>query len=121
MKFLVEAILLPHLFGRKGPVFDFGPDPVIWSCKVWKSLVDNYVLPNNLKFSDIIHSNPSEFSWYGEWLLAKQDIRLIPIDPLFKSYHYPDQFKYDQEHDYNIEKLAKHYMGIGLQSIYFNN
>lgn len=116
--FLKDRLQIMDLFDRQGVVYDFGPGPTIWSVKVWKSLEDNYISPNNLKFSDLIQVNASEFTWYGEWLLRNQDIRLMPRGPLFKNYHYVNQYEYDKNHQYNLNKIKKLYLGIGLQSIY---
>ena len=116
--FSKDRLHIMGLFNRQGLIYDFGPGPTIWSCEVWKSLEDNYVIPNNIKFSDLIQINPSEFTWYGEWLLYSQAIRLIPRGPIFKNYHYPHQYEYDKQLGYTLEKIKKHYLGIGLQSIY---
>lgn len=116
--FTQERLHIMELFGREGVVYDFGPGPTIWSAKVWQSLEENYIQPNNLKFSDLIQANGSEFTWYGEWLLRDQTIRLIPRGPLFKNYHYPNQYQYDMHFEYDIDKIAKLYLGIGMQSIY---
>jgi hypothetical protein len=116
--FAKERKQIMELFGREGAIYDFGPGPTIWSAKVWKSLEDNYISTNNLKFSDLIEANGSEFTWYGEWLLHSQAIRLIPKGPLFKNYHYPHQFEYDKYTNYTTDKISKLYLGIGLQSIY---
>jgi hypothetical protein len=116
--FAKERKQIMELFGRQGAIYDFGPGPTIWSAKVWKSLEDNYINKNNLKFSDLIEANGSEFTWYGEWLLYSQSIRLIPKGPLFKNYHYPHQFEYDKHTNYTTDKISKLYLGIGLQSIY---
>jgi hypothetical protein len=116
--FLQERLQIMELFGRTGAVYDFGPGPTIWSCAVWKDLFENYIYANNLTFADLIRSNGSEFTWYGEWLLRSQTIRLIPKGPLFKNYHYPHQFEYDKHYGYDIQKIAKLYLGIGMQSIY---
>ena len=116
--FLKERKHIMELFGREGVIYDFGPGPTIWSTKVWQSLEDNYLIPNNLKFSDLIEVNGSEFTWYGEWLLYSQAIRLMPKGPLFKNYHYPHQYEYDKKTNYTKEKISKLYLGIGLQSIY---
>jgi hypothetical protein len=116
--FAKERKQIMELFGRGGAIYDFGPGPTIWSAKVWKSLEDNYISTNNLKFSDLIEANGSEFTWYGEWLLHSQAIRLIPKGPLFKNYHYPHQFEYDKYTNYTTDKISKLYLGIGLQSIY---
>jgi hypothetical protein len=116
--FLRERLHIMDLFGRTGVVYDFGPGPTIWSVKVWESLENGYIKPNNIKFADLIHANGSEFTWYGEWLLHSQAIRLIPKGPLFKNYHYPHQYEFDKQFDYNFDKIAKLYLGIGMQSIY---
>jgi hypothetical protein len=120
--FTQERLQIMELFGREGVVYDFGPGPTIWSCAVWEDLFNNYIYPNNLTFSDLIKTNGSEFTWYGEWLLRSQIIRLIPKGPLFKNYHYPHQYEYDKHYNYGLEKIKKLYLGIGMQSIYnFNN
>ena len=116
--FVKERKYVMDLFGRSGVIYDFGPGPTIWSCKVWKSLHDNYIVKNNLQFVDLISANPSEFTWYGEWLLHSQEIRLMPKGPLFKNYHYPYFYQYDKSLGYDEEKIRKLYLGIGLQSIY---
>lgn len=116
--FLQERLQIMELFGRQGVIYDFGPGPTIWSTKVWQSLEENYIQPNGLKFSNLIEQNGSEFTWYGEWLLRTQEIRLIPKGPLFKNYHYPNQFEYDKHYAYDVQKIAKLYLGIGMQSIY---
>jgi hypothetical protein len=116
--FIQERLQIMELFGRTGVVYDFGPGPTIWSCAVWKDLFTNYVYANNLTFADLINTNGSEFTWYGEWLLRSQIIRLMPKGPLFKNYHYPHQFEYDKHFKYDTEKISKLYLGIGIQSIY---
>lgn len=116
--FVKERKYVMDIFGRAGAVYDFGPGPTIWSGKVWKSLEDNYLTPNNLTFSNLIEANGSEFTWYGEWLLYSEAIRLVPRGPLFKNYHYPHQYEYDKHTGYTVDKIAKVYLGIGMQSIY---
>lgn len=105
-----------NLFGRKGIYYDFGPSPVIWSTKVWKSLFDNYITPNNLTFSQLIQHCSSEFTWYGEWLLSNSTIPIYPRQPLFKVFHYPQQYTEFKNKGYTVEDLAKQYQGIILQS-----
>ena len=116
--FVKERQHIMGLFGRKGIVYDFGPGPTIWSCKVWKSLNEHYLKYNNITFVDLIQINGSEFTWYGEWLLYSQEIRLVPRGPLFKNYHYPYQYELDKQQGYTLEKMAKLYLGVGIQSIY---
>ena len=105
-----------ELFGREGIIYDFGPDPVIWSRKVWKALFENYIELNGLTFADLIKFDPSEFTWYGEWLLASQAIRLIPREEIFKNYHYRHQYEADKQKGMTVEKLSRYYLGYALNS-----
>ena len=116
--FTKEREHIMGLFGREGAVYDFGPGPTIWSSKVWKSFDNNFIKHNKTTFSDLIKLNGSEFTWYGEWLLYSQEIRLMPKGPLFKNYHYPFQYEYDKQCGYDLEKISKLYLGVGIQSIY---
>ena len=104
------------IFNRQGRFYDFGPSPIIWSSKVWKSLEDNYTIPNGLTFSQLIEYSHSEFSWYGEALLSFKAIELYPVEPLFKVFHYPQQFIEYKQQNITEEMIAQNYMGIIMQS-----
>lgn len=120
--FVNERKFIMDIFDRSnGIVYDFGPGPTIWSCDVWKSLEEKYILPNNLTFSDLIVQNPSEFSWYGEWLMYDETIPILPRDPLFRNYHYPQQLIHDKKSGITVEDLRMLYLGIGMQSNFQNN
>ena len=107
---------IQQLFDRKGRLYDFGPGPIIWSTAVWKSLEDDYLKPNNLKFSDLINTIPSEFTFYGEWALVRKIIPIYPIEPIFKFFHYLKQYQDYKDQGYTINHWAKNYIGIVLQS-----
>lgn len=104
------------IFGRSGKHYDFGPGPVIWSKKVWEDLENHYIIPNNLTFEQLINVSPSEFSWYGESLLAFKSIQIYPLEPMFKFFHYPQQIKEYKEQGYTEEMIAQNYHGIVMQS-----
>ena len=113
--FMADRQRVMDLFDRKGVYFDFGPSPIIWSSKVWESLENVYTKPNNLTFTQLIQSIPSEFTWYGEFLLYDETIKIIPRGPLFKVFHYKEQ--YDEfVRNTNVDNLSKHYLGIVIQS-----
>jgi len=104
------------LFDRKGRFYDFGPSPVVWNSKVWKSLEENYLNPSNITFSQAITSIKSEFAWYGEWLLTDKTIPIYPIEPLFKVFHYMPQYIDFKNQNYTEQDFSKNYMGIVMQS-----
>lgn len=114
--FIDDRKKIMDLFDRKSRYYDFGPSPTIWSSKVWKSLEDQYMTPNNLTFSNLIEYSPSEFSWYGEALLAFKEIEIYPVEPLFKVFHYPQQYIEYKQQNITEEMIAQNYMGIIMQS-----
>ena len=114
--FINDRQKIMNLFGRNSRHYDFGPSPIIWSSKVWKSLEEEYMIPNDLSFPDLIKYSPSEFSWYGEALLAFKAIDIYPIEPLFKVFHYPQQYIEYKQQNITEEMITQNYMGIIMQS-----
>jgi hypothetical protein len=107
---------IQNIFSREGRIYDFGPTPSIWNCNVWKSFEEEYIAPNNLTFAKVIEYCWSEFTWYGEWLLYKQHFRLWPIEPMFKVFHYHQQYQEYKDLGYTEGQISQHYLGIVLQS-----
>lgn len=106
-----------NIFGRTLKAnYDFGPSPVIWSAKVWQCLEENYIEPNNLKLEDLIQYESSEFTWYGECLLAFKPIEIYPLEPLFLVMHYPLQLKQFYDQGYTEADIAKCYLGLVMTS-----
>jgi hypothetical protein len=105
-----------EFFQRDGAIYDFGPSPVIWSTAVWKSFYEKYLTPNNLNIVTLLNKTPSEFTWYGEWLLHDNTIPIYPRGPLFKVYHYLLQYEHDMHYKLDNHKLSRYYLGIVLQS-----
>jgi hypothetical protein len=114
--FLEDRSKIMNLFNRVGKHYDLGPPPVIWSSKVWKDLDNNYTQPNNLTFEQLLAFSPSEFSWYGESLLAFKSIPIYPIEPLFKFFHYPLQLEEYKLNQITEDMISQNYFGIVLQS-----
>lgn len=102
-------------FGRKGRYYDFGPSPILWNCSVWKAFEDKFLKPNNISFEQCIATVPSEFSFYGEFLLADKTIPIMPIEPIFKVFHYKQQYEEYKRNGYTESDIAKTYMGVCLQ------
>jgi len=53
---------------------------------------------------------------YGEFLLHSQLIPVIPIEPMFKFFHYAEQFFESQMKGESEFSLSKNYFGIVMQS-----
>jgi len=108
--------IMNDVFERKGRVYDFGPSPVIWSTKVWKDLQEKYMIPNRLTFENLIEYSHSEFTWYGESILKLKSIPIYPAEPLFKVFHYPQQYLDYKKINVSEKMIAQNYMGIVMQS-----
>lgn len=121
--FYKEALrALRNIWGGTGKEWDYGPSPFIWSTKVWKHLENNYLIPNNFTFESFLlfletrgTVPSSEYTIYGEYLFQNQIIDIIPVQPLFKVYHFPEQYEMERSFK-TIDKLKENYLGLIKQS-----
>lgn len=114
--FTDDRNLIMSVFNRQGRLYDFGPNPVIFSSKVLECLNEQYLVPNNLTTEDLIKVSSDEYTWYGEALLAFEPIKIRPAEPLFKVFHYPQQYIEYKQQNITEEMIAQNYMGIIMQS-----
>ena len=110
------AIKFQKLFHRSGPLYDFGCSPLLWSCRVLKSLAEDYLQPSNKTIFTLLQEYPCEMQLYGEYLLFSKKIPLVPIGPLFRIYHYAEQFFEAQMQGESEFSLARQYLGVVVQS-----
>jgi Family of unknown function (DUF6492) len=111
-----ECDEIKALFSRQGRCWDFGPVPVVWSGRVWNDLAERYLEPRGMSFIDAINAHPGELRWYGEALLAFGSIPLLPIEPLFRCYHYEEQFHFWKRMGETEAAIAQNYLGVCMQS-----
>lgn len=105
-----------QVFGRQGPIYSFLPQPFLWSAKVWQALHEQWLAPKNQTFWDAITFCPSEAQWYGEALLHLQPIPVLPIEPLFRVYHFDWQYDLYKKWGEQPSELQQLYLGVCLQS-----
>jgi len=111
-----ECAEIQQQFGRVGRCWDFGPVPVVWSGHVWNDLEERYLRPRGMTIIDAINTHPGELRWYGEALLAFRSIPILPVEPLFRCYHYEEQYYFWKRHGENDEIIARNYLGACMQS-----
>lgn len=104
------------LFNRSGRLYDFAPTPCIWSAAVWRGLFEDYAQPRGENFQDLIMRFSCETQWYGEYLLVKQPIPLHPVEPLFKCWHFEQDYNESLTLGESESVLALNYLGIVKQS-----
>jgi hypothetical protein len=104
------------IFERRGRAYEFGPPPLIWSRAVWQALDERFLKPRGMNFYDAVMMFPAEIQWYGEAMLKYLPYPLMPIEPLFKFYHYEPQYIEGQRLGESHERLAKNFLGVCYQS-----
>ena len=114
--FLEDREPIKSSLNRKGITYDYGYAPFLWSSKVWKSFDENFLIPKNKNFLDVILECGSEFTWYGESLIAYQAIPIYPREQLFRHYHYENQYWIDKALGYTEKNLSNNYLGVVYQS-----
>jgi len=90
-------------------ILDYGPSPFIWNREVWKEADDEFGIDSLLSK----HSN--ELKWYGE-LTKYFDYPYKPCGPLFKCFHYKQQYQFYKQLGWEEKHFKKQYMGIVMQS-----
>jgi hypothetical protein len=111
-----ECAQIMGIFDRKGRCFEFGPTPVLWSGRVWRDLDDKFLAPRKQNIIDAIELHPGELRWYGEALLAFKSIPLLPIEPIFRCYHYEEQYYMYKKLGESDVVVANNYLGVCMQS-----
>jgi hypothetical protein len=104
------------LFDRSGPLYNFGCSPLIWSCRVLESLHQDYLRPHHITIFDLLQEYNCEMQLYGEYLMFSNVIPIMPVDPIFKIYHYAEQFFEAQMMGESEYSLSRKYLGVVIQS-----
>lgn len=98
------------------PDYDFGPSPVVFNCRNWRELDEKCLRPGGMKMEDLIDFAPSEFFWYGEWLLKNETFPIIPREPLFKVFHYEKQYADYLRDGHSPDTVKENFLGVVLNS-----
>ncbi len=113
--FNAERRPVMELFGRSGKTYDYSGSAILYISDVFKGLYESYCQPNNLTFLDLLSSCGSENTWYGEFALYS-DLKFYPTGPMFKTFHYPEQYTISKQLGITEEMLSENYLGITMQS-----
>ena len=114
-----------EIFGSEyKKLYDYGPNPYIWSCKVWNHFEEHYLKPNNLTYESFNATletqykvQPREALIYAEYLLNTKLFEIIPTGPFFKVYHWKEMVDFEKKNNLFDEDILKEsYLGIIYQS-----
>ena len=105
-------------------IYDYGPSPYIWSCKVWEHFEKNYLEPNNFTFETFQKTIEQQYNTqmreaitYGEYAINSKVIEIYPTGPLFKVYHWDEMVEFERKVGmFDEEKLKESFLGIVYQS-----
>jgi hypothetical protein len=79
-------------------------------------LDEKYLRVNGITIWDAIKVSPSELQWYGEALLAYRSIPLMPLEPIFRVYHYDWHYFFYKKIGETEDTLVQQYLGVLHQS-----
>jgi len=105
-------------------IYDYGPSPYIWNCKVWEHFEEKYLKPNKFTFKSFMVQMEQQYNTqmrealvYGEYLLNLKLIEIFPTGPLFKVYHWDEMVEFEKKVGmFDEEKLKESFLGIVYQS-----
>ena len=113
------------IFGFKSnKIYDYGPNPHLWSTKVLGDLYSNYLNYFGLELEEFCLTIKNKYGihfretlTYGEYLMAGSSIDIIPSGPLFKTFHWHEMVEFEKGTGLELEEnIAKNYLGIIMQS-----
>jgi len=113
--FAGERDKIMQVFGREGRHYDYSGSAILYISSVFQELYDNYCVPNELTFLDLLNFSASENNWYGEYMLFSGK-QYYPCGPLFKTFHYPWQYSHAKDLGITEQILSQNYLGITMQS-----
>jgi len=79
-------------------------------------LDEKFLMPKGLSIIDAIDLHPGELAMVREALLAFRSIPLLPIEPIFRCYHYEEQYYMYGKIGENEATVARNYLGVCMQS-----
>lgn len=113
--FMHERIRIMEIFNRKGKLYDYSGSAILYISSVFKELYENYCVPHNLTFTDLLRYSSSENTWFGEYVLHT-GIKYLPCGPMFKTFHYKWQYDITKQLGLTEHSLSDNYLGITMQS-----
>jgi hypothetical protein len=90
----------------------------IFSSKVLESLYNNYLLPKNRTYIDLMKISPYEFSWYNMWLQKDKTIRIEFREPIIKFFHQRSHHLDYLAKGIKVNDIARGYIGYNINSNY---
>lgn len=83
---------------------------------VLESLKNDFMGARSLSYKDLIEISPYEYSWYNAWLQKSEIIKVIAVEPFFKTFHLRFEYVIARLKLISEVDIAKQYVGVILNS-----
>jgi hypothetical protein len=90
----------------------------VFSVKVLKSFVTDFLEPRGWDYKDALAISPYEPTWYNTWLLHTRAIDIFPREPVVKTFHYSIQHLSYVLQGVGAQDLARGYIAVVVNSNY---
>lgn len=104
--------------GYTGPWLFTVHGHAVFSAKVLKSFVTDYLEPRDWDYKDALAISPYEPTWYNTWLLHTGAIEIFPREPIVKTFHYSIQHLSYVLQGVGVQDLARGYIAVVINSNY---
>ena len=88
----------------------------VFSSKVLKSFVSDFLVPRNWDYVDALELSPYEFTWYNMWLQKSQVIEVHPREPWIKVFHSESQHLEYLMRGVTLTDIARGFLGVVVNS-----
>lgn len=90
----------------------------VFSTKVLKSFVTDFLQPRHWDYKDALAISPYEPTWYNTWLLHTGVIEIVPREPIVKTFHNSTQHLDYLLREVDTADLARGYVAVVINSNY---
>ena len=88
----------------------------VFSSVALRSLVQDFLQPRGWDYRDALALCPYEPTWYTTWVLHARPIPVIPREPIFKTFHTPQQHLDYVLRGVTKQDTARGYVGVVVNS-----
>ena len=90
----------------------------VFSSKVLRSFVRDFLQPRDWSYADALEFSPYEFTWYNMWLQKSGTVGIHPREPWVKVFHNQSQHIEYLLRRIEVGDIARGYLGIVVNSNY---
>lgn len=91
------------------------------SCAVLEELNEEALPSLGLDAFSALELSPFEYNWYTVWLQKSKLIPIVPIEPLFKTFHVREQYIASLSQGISESEISNAYIGVIYNSSWYRN